>query len=128
MLKLLIPVPGNVVNPRPRTEEEKKAELQRLREKAAAKLKEKEQQEEIDREARRRRDGRELVAAKEKLEETQMKQLAEQRRKEKVLFLFSFSPFLSLFLILFPPFSLSHATERRRGTQTEDQGADCQGS
>ena len=79
-----LPASGHVVGevqPAPRTLTEE--ELKRLREKVAAKMKEKEAQQEIEREARRRQEGRELLLAKERSEDTQMKQLAEQRKKEK---------------------------------------------
>jgi len=78
------PVQGAAETARLLSEEEKKAEIKRLREKAAAKLKDKEKAEEVERETRRRNEGRDLLAARDRIEETQVKLQAEQKRKEKV--------------------------------------------
>lgn len=45
---------------------------------------ERERQEEIEREKQRRKQGQELLQVKQKLQEDEMKKLADQRRREKM--------------------------------------------
>ncbi|KAK0056133.1 UBX domain-containing protein 1-A [Biomphalaria pfeifferi] len=71
---------------KPITEEEKKEQLLKLQEKLKQKRFEKEEmekKEQIQRERIRRNQGRDLSLAKQKLEEAEMKKLADERRKEK---------------------------------------------
>lgn len=71
---------------KPLTEEEKKQKLLDLQEKMKQKRVEKEQQEkreQIQREKQRRVHGKEMVSSRAKMEELEMRKLAEQRRKEK---------------------------------------------
>ncbi|XP_064600426.1 UBX domain-containing protein 1-like [Liolophura sinensis] len=72
---------------KPLTEEEKREQSIRLQEKLKQRRLEKEEQvkkEQIAREKMRRSTGKELVTAKQKMEEDEIKRIAEQRRKEKM--------------------------------------------
>jgi len=69
------------------TEEEKKQQLEKLQERMKQKRLEKEEEEkkeQIQREKQRRHQGRDLGAAKQKLEEAEMRKIAEERRREKM--------------------------------------------
>jgi len=71
---------------KPLTEEEKAEQLKKLQERLKAKRAEKEEQEKkeaIQREKARRTQGKEMVDAKAKYDEMQMKKIADQRRREK---------------------------------------------
>ncbi|XP_035525128.1 UBX domain-containing protein 1 [Dicentrarchus labrax] len=72
---------------RPMTEEEKLEQVRRLEELMRVKQaerREREREEELEREKQRRRQGQELQQIRQKLQEDDMKKLAEQRRKEKM--------------------------------------------
>ncbi|GFR72421.1 UBX domain-containing protein 1 [Elysia marginata] len=72
---------------KPLTEEEKKEQLARLQERIKQKRLEKEEEEKKDqiaREKMRRNQGRDLGVAKQKLEEAEMRKIAEERRREKM--------------------------------------------
>lgn len=72
---------------KPLTEEEKKEQLRKLEEKMKQKRlerEEKEKQEALERERLRIRSGKEITAARKKLEEEEMKKLVEQRKREKL--------------------------------------------
>ncbi|KAK2170723.1 hypothetical protein LSH36_1g22023 [Paralvinella palmiformis] len=71
---------------KPLSEEEKKKQLELLQERLKQKRlqkEEKERQEQIARERMRRERGKEMLTAKQKLQELEMKKLMEQRRREK---------------------------------------------
>ncbi|KAG1962593.1 UBX domain-containing protein [Pimephales promelas] len=71
----------------PLTEEEKKEQVKRLEELMKARQeerRERERQEEVDREKQRRKHGQELLQVKQKLQDDEMKKLAELRRREKM--------------------------------------------
>ncbi|XP_022189678.1 UBX domain-containing protein 1 [Nilaparvata lugens] len=71
---------------KPLTEEEKVEQLKKLEEKMRQKRKEREEQEKqeaIERERNRIRSGKEMAAAKKKLEDEEIKKIVEQRRREK---------------------------------------------
>lgn len=71
---------------KPLTEEEKKKQLELLQERLKQKRlekEEKEKQEQIAREKMRRERGKEMLTAKQKLQELEMKKIMEQRRREK---------------------------------------------
>lgn len=81
----------DIINPdgskRPMTEEEKKEQVKRLEELMRVKQaerREREKAEEIEREKHRRKQGQELQQIRQKLQEDDMKKLAEQRRREKM--------------------------------------------
>ncbi|RUS77393.1 hypothetical protein EGW08_014839, partial [Elysia chlorotica] len=72
---------------KPLTEEEKKEQLAKLQDRIKQKRLEKEEEakkEQIAREKMRRNQGRDLGAAKQKLEEAEMRKIAEERRREKM--------------------------------------------
>lgn len=72
---------------RPLTEEEKLEQVKRLEELMRVKQaerREREREEELEREKQRRRQGQELQQIRQKLQEDDMKKLAEQRRREKM--------------------------------------------
>lgn len=72
---------------KPLTEEEKKVQLAKLQERIKQKRLEKEEdekKEQIAREKMRRNQGRDLGAAKQKLEEAEMRKIAEERKREKM--------------------------------------------
>ncbi|GFO50511.1 ubx domain-containing protein 1 [Plakobranchus ocellatus] len=72
---------------KPLTEEEKKEQLAKLQERMKQKRFEKEEEEkkeQIAREKMRRNQGKDLVAAKQKMEEAEMRKIAEERRREKM--------------------------------------------
>ncbi|XP_069689431.1 UBX domain-containing protein 1 isoform X4 [Periplaneta americana] len=72
---------------KPLTEEQKKEQLKKLEEKMKQKRFEREEAEKkeaLEREKLRIRSGKEMVAAKKKLEEDEMKKLVEQRKREKL--------------------------------------------
>ncbi|XP_052214211.1 UBX domain-containing protein 1-A-like isoform X2 [Dreissena polymorpha] len=72
---------------KPLTEEEKREQLAKLQERLKQKRLEKEAEDkklEIQREKQRRHFGKDVVAAKEKLAELEMKKIAEQRKREKM--------------------------------------------
>ncbi|XP_020779188.1 UBX domain-containing protein 1 [Boleophthalmus pectinirostris] len=82
---------GDIINPdgskRPMTEEEKREQVKRLEELMRVKQaerREREKAEEIEREKTRRKQGQELQQIRQKLQEDDMKKLADQRRKEKM--------------------------------------------
>lgn len=82
---------GDITNPdgskRPMTEEEKKEQVKRLEELMRVKQaerREREKAEEIEREKHRRKQGQELQQIRQKIQEDDMKKLAEQRRREKM--------------------------------------------
>lgn len=82
---------GDITNPdgtkRPMTEEEKREQVKRLEELMRVKQaerREREKAEEIEREKHRRKQGQELQQIRQKLQEDDMKKLAEQRRREKM--------------------------------------------
>uniref|UniRef100_A0A3B4B073 UBX domain protein 1 n=1 Tax=Periophthalmus magnuspinnatus TaxID=409849 RepID=A0A3B4B073_9GOBI len=84
-------VGGDIINPdgskRPMTEEEKREQVKRLEELMRVKQaerREREKAEEIEREKTRRKQGQELQQIRQKLQEDDMKKLADQRRKEKM--------------------------------------------
>ncbi|XP_056113276.1 UBX domain-containing protein 1 isoform X2 [Rhinichthys klamathensis goyatoka] len=71
----------------PMTEEEKKEQVKRLEDLMKARQeerRERERQEEVDREKQRRKHGQELLQVKQKLQDDEMKKLADMRRKEKM--------------------------------------------
>ncbi|XP_059149688.1 UBX domain-containing protein 1-like [Physella acuta] len=71
---------------KPLTDEEKREQMAKLQERLKQKRLEKEEQdkkEQIQREKMRRNQGRDLSLAKQKLEEAEMKKIAEERRREK---------------------------------------------
>lgn len=72
---------------RPMTEEEKLEQVKRLEELMRVKQaerREREREEELEREKQRRKQGQELQQIRQKLQEDDMKKLAEQRRREKM--------------------------------------------
>ncbi|XP_029020834.1 UBX domain-containing protein 1 [Betta splendens] len=72
---------------RPMTEEEKREQVKRLEELMRVKQaerRERERAEEVEREKLRRRQGQELQQIRQKLQDDDMKKLADQRRKEKM--------------------------------------------
>ncbi|XP_047440878.1 UBX domain-containing protein 1 isoform X2 [Mugil cephalus] len=72
---------------RPMTEEEKQEQVKRLEELMRVKQaerRERERAEEVEREKQRRRQGQELQQIRQKLQDDDMKKLADQRRKEKM--------------------------------------------
>ncbi|XP_051945049.1 UBX domain-containing protein 1-like isoform X1 [Xyrauchen texanus] len=72
---------------RPMTEEERQEQVKRLEELMRARQEERserERQEEIEREKQRRKQGQELLQVKQKLQDDEMKKLADQRRREKM--------------------------------------------
>lgn len=72
---------------KPLTAEEKKEQLEKLQEKLKQKRQEREDQEkkeQIAREKQRRTQGKEIVSIKSKIEEDEIKKIAEQRRREKM--------------------------------------------
>lgn len=72
---------------RPMTEEEKLEQVKRLEELMRVKQaerREREREEELEREKQRRKQGQELQQIRQKLQEEDMKKLAEQRRREKM--------------------------------------------
>lgn len=82
---------GDITNPdgskRPMTEEERKEQVKRLEELMRVKQaerREREKAEEIEKEKHRRKQGQELQQIRQKLQDDDMKKLAEQRRKEKM--------------------------------------------
>ncbi|KAM4621805.1 UBX domain-containing protein 1 isoform 1-T4 [Polymixia lowei] len=71
----------------PMTEEEKREQVKRLEELMRVKQaerRERERAEEVEREKQRRRQGQELLQIKQKMQDDEMKKLADQRRKEKM--------------------------------------------
>ncbi|GAA6225302.1 UBX domain-containing protein 1 [Lates japonicus] len=71
----------------PMTEEEKREQVRRLEELMRVKQaerRERERAEEVEREKQRRRQGQELQQIRQKLQDDDMKKLADQRRKEKM--------------------------------------------
>uniref|UniRef100_A0A3P8VAI5 UBX domain protein 1 n=1 Tax=Cynoglossus semilaevis TaxID=244447 RepID=A0A3P8VAI5_CYNSE len=69
------------------TEEEKREQVKRLEElmrSKQAERRERERAEEVDREKQRRKHGQELQQVRQKLQDDEMKKLADQRRKEKM--------------------------------------------
>ncbi|NP_997772.1 UBX domain-containing protein 1 [Danio rerio] len=71
----------------PMTEEERKEQVKRLEDLMKARQeerRERERQEGIEREKQRRKQGQELLQVRQKLQEDEMKKLADQRRKEKM--------------------------------------------
>ncbi|XP_039975738.1 UBX domain-containing protein 1 [Xiphias gladius] len=71
----------------PMTEEEKREQVKRLEELMRVKQaerRERERAEEVEREKQRRRQGQELQQIRQKLQDDDMKKLAEQRRREKM--------------------------------------------
>uniref|UniRef100_A0A8C6U4X3 UBX domain protein 1 n=1 Tax=Neogobius melanostomus TaxID=47308 RepID=A0A8C6U4X3_9GOBI len=79
---------GDIINPdgskRPMTEEEKGNRLEELMRFKQAERREREKAEEIEREKTRRKQGQELQQIRQKLQDDDMKKLADQRRKEKM--------------------------------------------
>lgn len=72
---------------RPMTEEEKREQVKRLEELMRVKQaerRERERAEEVEREKQRRKQGQELQQIRQKLQDDEMKKLADQRRKEKM--------------------------------------------
>ncbi|XP_050982978.1 UBX domain-containing protein 1 [Labeo rohita] len=72
---------------RPMTEEERKEQVKRLEELMKARQeerRERERKDEIEREKQRRKQGQELLQVKQKLQDDEMKKLADQRRREKM--------------------------------------------
>ncbi|XP_046876863.1 UBX domain-containing protein 1 [Hypomesus transpacificus] len=72
---------------RPMTEEEKREQVKRLEELMRVKQeerRERERAEEVEREKQRRKQGQELLHIKQKLQDDEMKKLAELRRREKM--------------------------------------------
>ncbi|XP_043982902.1 UBX domain-containing protein 1 [Gambusia affinis] len=72
---------------RPMTEEEKHEQVKRLEELMRVKQaerRERERAEEVEREKQRRRQGQELQQIRQKIQDDEMKKLADQRRKEKM--------------------------------------------
>ncbi|XP_030621671.1 UBX domain-containing protein 1 [Chanos chanos] len=72
---------------RPMTEEEKREQIKRLEELMRVKQeerRERERKDEVEREKQRRKQGQELLQIKQKLQDDEMKKLAEQRRREKM--------------------------------------------
>ncbi|XP_072293776.1 UBX domain-containing protein 1 isoform X2 [Eucyclogobius newberryi] len=81
----------DIINPdgtkRPMTEEEKREQVKRLEELMRikqAERREREKAEEIEREKTRRKQGQELQQIRQKIQDDDMKKLADQRRKEKM--------------------------------------------
>ncbi|KAK2849033.1 hypothetical protein Q5P01_008867 [Channa striata] len=77
----------NLSAKRPMTEEEKREQVKRLEELMRVKQaerRERERAEEVEREKMRRRQGQELQQIRQKLQDDEMKKLADQRRKEKM--------------------------------------------
>lgn len=71
----------------PMTEEERKEQVKRLEELMKVRQeerRERQRQEEIEREKQRRKQGQELLHVKQKLQEDEMKKIAEMRRREKL--------------------------------------------
>uniref|UniRef100_A0A8C1U6V0 UBX domain protein 1 n=1 Tax=Cyprinus carpio TaxID=7962 RepID=A0A8C1U6V0_CYPCA len=71
----------------PMTEEERMEQVKRLEELMKARQeerRERERKEEIEREKQRRKQGQELLQVKQKLQDDEMKKLADQRRREKM--------------------------------------------
>ncbi|MEQ2235778.1 UBX domain-containing protein 1, partial [Ilyodon furcidens] len=71
----------------PMTEEEKREQVKRLEElmrMKQAERRERERAEEVEREKQRRRQGQELQQIRQKIQDDEMKKLADQRRKEKM--------------------------------------------
>ncbi|TRY54701.1 hypothetical protein DNTS_031236 [Danionella cerebrum] len=78
---------ANAANNSLMTEEERKEQVKRLEELMKARQeerRERERQDEIDREKQRRKQGQELLQVRQKLQDDEMKKLADQRRKEKM--------------------------------------------
>uniref|UniRef100_A0A3P9L9V1 UBX domain protein 1 n=1 Tax=Oryzias latipes TaxID=8090 RepID=A0A3P9L9V1_ORYLA len=74
-------------NKRPMSEEEKQEQVKRLEELMRVKQaerRERERAEEVEREKQRRRQGQELQQIRQKIQDDEMKKLAEQRRREKM--------------------------------------------
>ncbi|XP_071765979.1 UBX domain-containing protein 1 [Centroberyx gerrardi] len=72
---------------RPMTEDEKREQVKRLEELMRVKQaerRERERAEEVEREKQRRKQGQELLQIRQKLQDDEMKKLADQRRKEKM--------------------------------------------
>lgn len=72
---------------RPMTDEERKEQVKRLEELMRVKQeerRERERKDEVEREKQRRRQGQELLQIKSKLQEDEMKKLADDRRREKM--------------------------------------------
>ncbi|XP_022334807.2 UBX domain-containing protein 1-like [Crassostrea virginica] len=72
---------------KPLTDEEKKEQLEKIQERIKQKRLEREEQEkkdQLEREKSRRKTGKEMTDIKQKLEEQEMKKIAEQRRREKM--------------------------------------------
>ncbi|KAM4732473.1 UBX domain-containing protein 1 [Anableps anableps] len=72
---------------RPMTEEEKREQVKRLEELMRVKQaerRERERAEEVEREKQRRRQGQELQQIRQKIQDDEMKKLADQRRREKM--------------------------------------------
>ncbi|KAM6924168.1 UBX domain-containing protein 1 [Xenentodon cancila] len=72
---------------RPMTEEEKREQVKRLEELMRVKQaerRERERAEEVEREKQRRRQGQELQQIRQKLQDDEMKKIADQRRREKM--------------------------------------------
>lgn len=72
---------------RPMTEEEKREQVKRLEELMRVKQaerRERERAEEVEREKQRRKQGQELQQIRQKIQDDEMKKLADQRRKEKM--------------------------------------------
>ncbi|XP_046388786.1 UBX domain-containing protein 1-B [Ischnura elegans] len=77
----------SVEEKKPLTEEEKKEQLKKIEEKLKQKRKEREEQEKkdaLEREKMRIRSGKEIVAAKKRIEEEEMKKIVELRKREKM--------------------------------------------
>uniref|UniRef100_A0AAY4CRZ8 UBX domain-containing protein 1 n=1 Tax=Denticeps clupeoides TaxID=299321 RepID=A0AAY4CRZ8_9TELE len=71
----------------PMTDEEKKEQVKRLEELMRVKQeerRERERKDEIEREKQRRRQGQELLQVKQKMQDDEMKKLADQRQREKM--------------------------------------------
>lgn len=71
---------------RPLTEEERRAQLEKLQDLLRAKKSQREaqeKQEELEREKSRRRQGKDLISAKTKFEEDEIRRMVEQKRREK---------------------------------------------
>ncbi|XP_056155134.1 UBX domain-containing protein 1 [Lampris incognitus] len=72
---------------RPMTEDEKREQVKRLEELMRVKQaerRERERQEEVEREKQRRKQGQELLQIRQKLQDDEMKKLADERRREKM--------------------------------------------
>ncbi|XP_071454498.1 UBX domain-containing protein 1 [Hetaerina americana] len=77
----------SVEEKKPLTEEEKKEQLRKIEEKLKQKRKEREEQEKkdaLEKEKMRIRSGKEIVAAKKRIEEEEMKKIVELRKREKL--------------------------------------------